>query len=99
MSRDYIPTYRVEYKDNYTDAALDYWHPMVWDVKRGYGKPTADNLENWRVALNESFKRGGVNYHISERRGILIHITHARSLPDDTDAIVASVTMPMFEVV
>ena len=94
MGRTTIPTYYAQVKDN-TGPNL---HHMVWDCKR-HGRPTAKNAERYRVSLNESFKLGGVNDHISKGYGFLVHTSEVRVVRNRTGEVVASAKAPMFEVV
>lgn len=108
MGKSYKLAYRVEYRDNDRKHAPDTFrrwegvtHPtkvMGWQVK-DKGAPNKENLEKWRVAMNDGFNRGGVNYHVSLSAGVLVHISHARIIRQSDGEIMADVTMPMFEVI
>jgi len=90
MSRDYTPTYRVEYVMNVGRAT------MAWqDI---YGRPDKDGLENWRQAYNASFQPGGVNAP-SEKTSIVPHITTAKLIRQSTGEIVAETYAPAFEII
>lgn len=113
MGKSFTPKYRVEYRDNdrtHTTDKLANWtsasgwlfscptRQMAWNSKE-WGAPNDKNLEQWRVKFNESYKSGGVNYHISLAARVLVHISHARIVNQKTGDIVAVATMPAFEVV
>jgi hypothetical protein len=91
MGRSIIPIYRVEYQDYGSRTA---WHSMCWK-----GRATAARLEQWRRDYNKSFNPGGVNWHVSQSLGYVLHITKARLVHQATGTPVAFVNMPMFEVV
>ena len=60
MGRSYTPKFRIEYVSvgcGITKAC--------WDGKF-YGKPTVASLTKHAVGLNDSFKPGGVNEHVSK---------------------------------
>jgi hypothetical protein len=90
MGRSVTPTYRVVYRDN---TSLN-WRTMAWR-----GKASAERLEQWRLGYNKSFNPGGVNWHVSQSLGYVLHITKARLVHQKTGTHVAFVNMPMFEVV
>ncbi len=92
MGKSYTPKYRVEYRDQ-----AGHYH-MAWHHKRD-GVANADNLEKWRKTYNRSFQHDGTNAHIAQARGTIPHISRAELILQKTGAIVAQVTMPMFEVV
>ena len=89
MSRDYTPTYRVEYVMNIGNAT------MAWQTH--YGRPDKDGLENWRQKYNESFLPGGVN-EPSDKTSIVPHIQSAKLIRQSTGEVVAECYAPMFEV-
>jgi hypothetical protein len=63
------------------------------------GRASAKRLEQWRRDYNKSFNPGGVNWHVSQAIGVVLHISHARLVHQATGATVAQVTMPTFEIV
>lgn len=93
MGRVVTPTYRVEYRVN-----SGYHTLQCWDSK-SYGRATEANLEKWRQALNKSFAPGGVNYHVSEDNGVVVHVSSAKIIRQSTNEVVAKTKAPMFEVV
>lgn len=92
MGRVVTPTYRVE-----TTTNVGRLTDMAWNCKRD-GRPTAENLEEWRKGYNRSFLPGGVNgpRHDSD---VILHISSARIVRQSTGKAVAEVRAPMFEVV
>jgi len=96
MGKSTTPKYRVEYFDNTSGKILP--HTQAWDCK-SYGRPSLENLEKWRKSMNQSFKPGGVNYHISESAKILIHITKASIVRQKDNVVVTYVKMPLFEAI
>ena len=95
MKKDTIPTFVLEYRDN---IHPNRWHRIVWNSKK-YGRPTDVNAEQWRVKMNESYKYSGINYHVSLHYGILVHVSHVRIVRQRTGEIIASATMPTFEII
>jgi hypothetical protein len=91
MGKSVTPTYRVEYRDN--SQPFGAWHSMIWR-----GKATTTRLESWRIEYNKSFGRAGINFHISQSLGFILHISHARIIRQCTGETVTQTTMPMFEV-
>ena len=92
MGRSVTPTYRVEVQAN---TRMDMFS---WDCKVN-GRATETNLENWRQAYNASFGPGGVNWHVSEASGVVVHISKARLIRQRTGEVVAETNAPLFEVV
>lgn len=94
MGRIITPKYRVEI------TACNDMHghhtPSVWHC-RDYGRPTAKNLEAWRQAENRSYLNNGVNQHISQHLGFVLHISKCRIVNQFTDETVCEVSAPMFE--
>lgn len=59
-----------------------------------------DNLaEEIRHDLNMSYNFGGVNYHISQAAGIIVHVNKLEIMDLRKKEILAVGKMPMFEVV
>lgn len=94
MGRTITYRYRVEY----AEVGSVFNQRMVWDVKRN-GSPTRGNLEQWRKDMNASFREGGINHHITQSCGRLVHIWKARIVRQSDSVVVAETQMPMFEVV
>jgi hypothetical protein len=92
MGKIMTPAYRVRYRDQ------DGWHTTSWNTAID-GRPTNLHAECWRIGWNASFQPGAPNFHISEARGYLAHISHVEVIKQATGAIVARAAMPMFEVV
>jgi hypothetical protein len=90
MGKSITPTYRVEYRDNASRSTSS----MCWR-----GKASKERLEQWRKDYNKSFNPGGVNYHVSQSLGIVVHISHAWLIHQRTNECVAETKMPMFELV
>lgn len=85
------PTYRVEVTAN--KSLSDFaWHG------RQDGRATEANLEKWRQGYNTSFQVGGVN---GPRTGddIIVHISSARLIHQNTGKLVAATNAPAFEIV
>ena len=84
------PTYRVEVTAN--KSLSDFaWH-------RSDGRANEFNLEMWRQGYNASFQVGGVN---GPRTGddIIVHISSARLIHQNTGKLVAETNAPAFEIV
>ena len=97
MGRSTTPTFRVEYHDNpFAPVNLGLGTCMAWDTK-GWGRPTAANLEKWRNKMNESFAAGGCNEHVSDARGYVVRISHARIVRQSNRDVVVEYAAPMFE--
>ena len=99
MGKTVTPKYRVETIE--TDGCKNVYS---WRCKgdcqgKGYGNANTKNLEAWRVAFNASFNAGGVNFHISKVADHVPHISRATLVLQATGEVVASTSMPMFEVV
>lgn len=89
MGKIVTPTYRVEYRDQTG------WQSAAWTG----GKPSDANAERWRVSMNESYKPNGANAHIPQALKFIPHTSHVRIVRQSDNKIVATATMPMFEVV
>ena len=96
MGRSCTPTFRVEYRDN-TLRHFQAPHWLTYDYKR-HGKPDDAKAEAIRVSLNASFGPGGVNWHVSTARGVVIHITRLDIVRQADGEIVGTATAPMFEI-
>ncbi len=97
MGKSLACPYVIEYRDQAGD-----WNWCVWNVRggvnrTGHGQPTNANAEAWRVKMNRSFQPGGVNGHVSDARGYVVHINAVRI--KHNGRVVASSSMPMFEAV
>jgi hypothetical protein len=90
MGKSYTPTYVVRYRDQQGPKIL------VWNTKTS-GKPTASNLGKWREAMNSSMRAGGVNEHLSEALGFVLHIGNCEIHNQKTGETVATFVAPMFE--
>ena len=98
MGRSMTPTYRIETWEGLNTSKT----PSVimgWNVGglNGYGKPTAKNLAEWMKKYNDSYKFGGVNYHCSERAGVIIHAYKARIVRQSTGEVISEWQMEDFE--
>jgi hypothetical protein len=89
MGKVITPTYRVEYRDNASRSTS----AMHWR-----GRATQKRLEQWRQDYNKSFNPGGVNFHVSQALGVVVHISHAWIVDQRSGDVVAKTKMPMFEV-
>ena len=92
MGRTYKLAYHIEYMDNIHSTSA--W--AIWNSKT-YGKPTHGNLEKWRKAMNESFKPGQSNAHVSQSAGVMEHIISAKVIRQSNHSVMAETTMPRFE--
>lgn len=99
MGRSYTPKYRLEYRDNSVACRRNpnYFHTIC--PPKGFGTPTERKLSEYRRALNTSFAPGGVNAHVSEAAGHVVHVGRVRAVEQKTGRVVASTVAPMFEVV
>lgn len=88
MGRTRKVAFIVEYRDQQGT------HKAIWE-----GPPTKQNLKAWRIAMNDSFQKGGSNDHIGLAIGFVPHVSHAKIIHQRTKKVVAETTMPMFEVV
>jgi hypothetical protein len=88
MGKSYTPTFRAEYRDQ-----TGVWNTISWD-----GKASDTRAELKRRGLNESFKPGQVNAHVSEALGFIPHIVELRVIRQRTGRVEASAKAPMFEV-
>ena len=94
MGKSTTPTYYCLVKDNTSKN----WHHMTWDCRYN-GRATDKNAERYRIKLNESFKIGGCNEHISKAAGFLVHTSHVAIVRNRTHDVVARAKAPLFEVV
>ena len=62
-------------------------------------KKTNDLAEEIRNDYNRSYNIGGVNYHVSQHVGFIIHVNKIDIYDTRTKTVVASAKAPMFEVV
>jgi len=88
MGTSTTPKYRVEYIDQNGKQRA------TWK-----GHATNKRLEHWRQHMNESFKLGNVNDHVSKSLGFMPHISRAVIINQKTQSIVVKVIAPMFEVI
>lgn len=78
---------------------------FVYDQERKYGlawkgRASEARAEKFRVALNKSFQPGGSNDHIRLRNGGIPHVHRVDIVTNDRYYnVVATASMPMFEVV
>lgn len=93
MGRSVTPTHRVEVVTNVGTQT-----PFSWNRKDS-GAPNVKNLAKWREALNASFAPKGVNAHLSDALGVVLHVSKATLIHQRSDDIVAVVNAPLFEVV
>jgi hypothetical protein len=98
MGRSYTPTYRVEYRDNTMTRWTTPPHWLTYDSKR-HGRPSNAKAEAIRVSLNASFGPDGVNFHVSQAAGVVIHVTKLWIVRQADGEVVGAATAPMFEVV
>jgi len=73
---------------------------MEWRCRRrgpysGYGNPTEANLAKWVERFNEALKPGGCNEHLGDR----CRVSSARIVDQFSGTVVATYTVPMFQVV
>ena len=88
MGRSYTPKYRAQYRDQRGWQDISYRH-----------KATDADAEKFRQGLNKSFQPGGVNYHLSEAAGYILHASKVEVLRNVKHAyVVATASAPMFEV-
>ena len=66
-----------------------------WNVKE-YGKPTTENIREWRKRFNDSMNPGGVNHHIAKN---FSPVSTAWIIEQKTGEEIARYTPPMFEVI
>lgn len=93
MGRSTTPTFRAEVKGNNWNFEM-----FGWDCKRN-GRPTQANVDRYRDSLNKSFQPGGVNWHVSESRGVVAHVSEVRVIRQAGGEVVAVSKAPLFEVV
>ncbi len=90
MARSTTPTYRVEVTAN--KSLSDFaWH-------RTDGRANEFNLEMWRQGYNASFQVGGVNGPRDET-DVIVHISTAKLIHQNTGKIVAEAHAPTFEII
>lgn len=93
MGRTITPRYFARYRDQ------GGWHDITWDCAR-HGRPSTDTAEARRQSLNQSFERGGVNFHVSQAVGYVIHVSRLTIHHNiKGQPIAAEARAPMFEVV
>lgn len=91
MGKSFKPTYYARYRDQ------SGWHEIVWNSKSN-GRANDANAEQMRLALNRSFDRDGVNFHVSGARGYIIHVSQVEVIRNDMSGrVVARAAAPMFE--
>jgi len=81
MGRSRTPSLVVLEEGNLVMHGAPEWRVRRRGQLRGYGQPTAQNLARFVAAGNDSFKEGGVNFHITDHmrgRGELGPEDHAR---------------------
>lgn len=94
MGKVVTPKYRIEEKQK-----NGMWKTQfAWIVKE-YGKPTKENLREYREKMNESFKKGGVNEHISENLGVQKVLGSLRIVNQENNELVVQFDQPMFEII
>lgn len=95
MGKSITPKYRIELWENRRTT----WFPcsiqMCWFVKN-YGPVTNKNLERWIEKYNQSYQPGGVNWHVSERTGIVHYCHTAKIVEQKTGEVVAEYHAPAF---
>lgn len=91
MGKTRTPKYRIELK------FMGKWDHYPW--KSAWGKPTETVVKAVRDALNESFKAGGLNEHVSKNKGVLVSYSDSRAIEQATGEVVAEYQAPMFEVI
>lgn len=87
MGKSYTPKYRIEFHAN-TNMTAAAWK----------GQVTTARLEAHVRSLNESFRPGGVNAHVSEGLDRIVHIHRARIVRQSDDSPISEWTMPAFEI-
>ncbi len=93
MGRSVTPTFRAEVKGSGWNFDM-----FGWDCKTN-GRPTQMNVDQYRWSLNKSFQPGGVNFHVSDSRGVIPHVSTVRVIRQSTGEVVAESKAAMFEVV
>jgi hypothetical protein len=114
MGKVITPKYRIEYRTNLLAIKRDtpdlytfdhkYVKTMIWNVTNGpnrvgLGRPSKDNLTKWLRSYNDSFRKGGCNYHVSLSAKTIVNIHWARIIEQKTGRIVVEYMAPMFEAV
>lgn len=89
MAKHFTPKYRVETRENATAMT-----PAAWK-----GRPTAARLADWVERYNESYKPGGVNFHVSKAHNVLIYTYYARIVEQATGRVVCEYRAPAFQVI
>lgn len=95
MGRIVTPKYRIEIL--HTNDRRGNFAPCAW--RREYGRANQANLERWRQNQNRSYLPDGINHHISDSAGFIVHISRARIVNQLTGNVVCEVKGPMFEIV
>jgi len=93
MGRSVTPTFRAEVKGSGWNFDM-----FGWDCKIN-GRPSQMTVDHYRRSLNESFQPGGVNFHVSDSRGVIAHISTVRVIRQSTGEVVAESNAPLFEVI
>jgi hypothetical protein len=93
MGRSTTPTFRAEVKGSNWNFSM-----FGWDCKTN-GRPNQTNVDRYRLSLNNSFLPGGVNFHVSDSRGVIPHVSTVRVVRQSTGDVVAESKAPMFEVI
>lgn len=94
MGKTLTPKYVVVYHDQSGERHA------IWYVK-DYGEVTQENLEKWRITLNQSYQPNGFNHRIAKFLGYTPHTDYAYirlNDPRHPEPIVKTIA-PMFEVV
>lgn len=92
MGRSTTPTFRAEVKGSNCN-----FDAFGWDCKTN-GRPNQTNVDRYRLSLNNSFLPGGVNYHMTDSRGVVAHVSSIRVIHQSTGKVVVESKAPMFEV-
>lgn len=69
----------------------------AWERKR-HGAPSEKNLEAFVERYARSFQKGGINYHVTQRRGYYKHPSKARIVCQETNKILAEWKAPAVKV-
>lgn len=77
---------------------------MIWNVHdryngnvKGYGTPTLANLTKWRETMNNSYKKDGSNYHITQHFNMIPHIHYAAIVRQSDGKVMCEFRAPLFE--
>jgi hypothetical protein len=89
MGKIVTPKWRVEVQDN-----TGVKNQFAWRE----GRPTLKALEAWRNGFNQSFKKDGVNYHLSKSLGFILCYGNCQIVEQRTGRVVVEYKAPMFEV-